>query len=598
VADVQERLGERSPFGLMALASGLIEATTARPMDRWDRASVDRPDGPSTFLTFAQSGFPAMGALALAVTAMHPDEVLARRLRGAVDPTVVRVGPAWLASMAQVEITGTWLQTHVLGDGESLLVSWQWPAGPAATAAVYVDHNMGTLVKDAFVVPEDGAKLISSTGLQDPHMEVSTIDPGEARARISEATYAYERTIPPIETDSWPSCRPMVEWVLRHLPGGGAGYVRPDWPEADRERLLDDFIASPHATIDALTPEQVRELADPLIWFGCDYGPGDPLRWSPVSAEIMLTDWYPRKVVDLDDDAKRLPDVLAAFVRFTHQRTDVPADLTGDTLDAVEHSRPDFAKAIGRSGRSPFGGAPRMAPIAAGLRHDDDDDQDDWFTTDNLDQLDELDELDKDELDEIDEIDEIEMTAIVDDLEERLLELVGGADAYHSLDEEPLTDMPFDWSQIPSELHEPTSDTLGQLDQWASELFDDEVRTIGRAVLAAIIAADPSVFKRSARTDTLAAGVLGYLLRHIPTSFPAIERHQMPWAVTTMKAFADATGVSAGSVGARSQTIANVAERAHIDWPSILHSTQRREALRTTQLISEWRNRDAPGHQA
>jgi hypothetical protein len=59
--------------------------------------------------------------------------------------------------------------------------------------------------------------------------------------------------------------------------------------------------------------------------------------------------------------------------------------------------------------------------------------------------------------------------------------------------------------------------------------------------------------------------------------------------VFTQKELAAATGVSAATISARTRTIANVVERADIDWPSILHSTQRREALRTKHHIAEWR---------
>jgi hypothetical protein len=348
------------------------------------------------------------------------------------------------------------------------------------------------------------------------------------------------------------------------LPEGGVGHVRPEWPDADRERLLDEFVSSPFGDVPGLTEEELRQLADPLVWFGCDYGPGDPLRWSPVSVEIVLADWYPRKVIGADDEA-RLPDVLAAFVRFAHDRTSIPGDLTVETLDAVERWRPDFLAALARPDRGPVGNAQTLARVALGLPADEWDD------------------------DESDEDDEAHLDAIVEDLETELAHLVGGRDALDRLDDAPLPDVAFDWSVIPGPLREPTGATLDDLDRWAVDLFDAEVRTIARAVLAAVVVADPAVFKRSSRTDALAAAILADLLRRVTRRLSKPECAALRWSVSTQKGIADATGVSASSISNRSRTVSNVLDRSDIDWSQLLHSAQRREVIETRRLIAEWR---------
>ncbi len=583
VGDAQARLRERSPFGLMAMASGLIEATTPRPSDSWGRGVVERPDGPSTFESFAVSGWPAMEALALAVAVLHPDELLARRLRAAVDVGQITGGANWLRSMGVISVTDTIVHRDPLGDGENVAVSWRWPDGQAATALVYVDHNMGTVVTDAFVIPESAAALAATYARHgDPHITASPIAPADARARITEAVVSGERMVPPFETDTWPACRPMVEWALRHLPDGGVGYVRPEWSEADRDRLLDDFARSAFAKLRGLSTTQVRELADPLVWFACDYGPGDPLRWSPVSVEIVLTDWYPRKVFAVPElELRRLPEILAGFVRFAHDRRDIPTELTADTLAAVERWRQEFLAAIARPGRSPEANAIRLARFGAGLDpdgYDDLDDDDEVVFFDDSD-------------------DDSYMAGVVEDLETTVVDLVGGRAAYDALGDEPLDDVPVDWSTVPEALRQLTSETLVQLDGWAAELFDTEVRTIARHVLAGVVVADPGVFKRSTRTDALAAAILSFLLGRLTGRFSAKERRQFPWKVFTQKDLAAATGVSASTIGSRTKTIANVVERADIDWPNLLHSTQRREALRTKEHVAEWR-RAHPGYAA
>ena len=100
---------------------------------------------------------------------------------------------------------------------------------------------------------------------------------------------------PPLETETWPASRPLTEWLVRLLPEGGTGYVRPKWSEAGKNKLAKRFFGSEFGK--PLDDDDHRDLLDQFLWFGTDYGPGDPLRWSPVAVEILLADWIPRKIV-------------------------------------------------------------------------------------------------------------------------------------------------------------------------------------------------------------------------------------------------------------------------------------------------------------
>ena len=48
------------------------------------------------------------------------------------------------------------------------------------------------------------------------------------------------------------------------------------------------------------------------LWFGTDYGPGDPLLWSPVSVEMLLVAWFTRKIVAELVFLSLLPGLLRA----------------------------------------------------------------------------------------------------------------------------------------------------------------------------------------------------------------------------------------------------------------------------------------------
>ena len=122
----------------------------------------------------------------------------------------------------------------------------------------------------------------------DPDVAFTDLDPADARARITEAIELGAITVPPLETDTWPACRPLVEWMVGLLPDGGTGYVRPEWPDEARQALAERFFASPFGA--GLDDADRRGLLESLVWFGADYGPGDPLRWSPVAVEMLMAD--------------------------------------------------------------------------------------------------------------------------------------------------------------------------------------------------------------------------------------------------------------------------------------------------------------------
>ncbi|MGE3326300.1 MAG: hypothetical protein AB7N61_12940 [Acidimicrobiia bacterium] len=560
--EVRSALRERSPFELLAKASSLVELTTERPSDRWAGAKSGAPDVNELVGSFIECGIPEMAVLATAIVTLHTDPSLSLGYKVAMRGRVLPRVPAWLHTMDSIEITDTFVQSDVLGDGENVVVSWRWPDGHSATAIVYVDHNMGTAVKDAFILDESAAdvRAVLVNADEAAFMSQTVIAPADVRSRIAEAMATGDMMMPPLVSDTWPVCRPMVEWVIRRLPDGGTGYLRPVWPMADRDELLDEFVASSFGEVPTLQPVQVRELADPLVWFACDYGPGDPLRWSPASAEIVLTDWYARKVLGFSAaEMRRMPDVLAAFVRFAHDRRGIPAALTTETLSSVERWRGVYLdELVGGGDLGEFG-----VRGPSGLR---------------------IDGLSEDEY----------IARSMDQLETHFITLLGGREAFESMNDEPLPDIAFDWSNVPDDLRELVGETLVLLDRWASEFYDDEVRTTARAVLAALVASDPDVLERSPRPDAIAAALLWWLGQHLVPWGRAIDSPKsLGWAVTTQKELAARTGVSASAISSRSRTIGRAVDGSDIDWGPIVHSSQRRHAIEVRQLVADWR-RDHP----
>ena len=488
LGDVHHAL-RRHPLELLAQASSLLATTEDRSPPLGPLPTQELPTVSFLVQTFIEVDQLETTALLAVLAELTGDEVLATRCRREVTRRRHPI-PAWIDGLATPEVTGVVEQAHVLGDGDNVMVGIGLPGGHDLTAVVYIDHNAGTVVKDAFVLPDRLDVVLDTFRAHlDADTTVADLDPADARARITEAVDHGARLFPPLETDTWPACRALVRWVAGLLPQGGTGYLRPEWTDDDLQDLARRFLASPFG--DGLAGNTHTELLDHLLWFATGYGPGDPLRWSPVAVEIVLCDWIPRKIVADVADLTDAPRVLRAFIAFCHAERGIGSGLTDQTLAAVDHHEPEYQQLI-RS-RRPQGPMAILAALGAfdpdGPWGDDGDGEDmdnDW----------------DDEDDDWDESWSYKASTL-----EWLGKAVGGPGALAVLDTDPLPDEPFDWDGIAPDIHDRVAEVLALCDNACEALLDVEHRTACRRVLTRVAAGDPKVFRRAGRADTAAAAI-------------------------------------------------------------------------------------------
>ncbi len=498
MADMRRAMRARGPLDLLVLVSTLLTVVDPRRKDPFDRLR-DVEDGGGgnagagdavsldvLVQSFREVVRPETTAMLAVIAEVTGDEVLRARLRREVAGRGHHL-PEWVQHLDQVVVHRTVEMVHVLGDGDSVTLGVHIPPEHELSVAVYIDHNMGTLVKDAVVVPEPIAGLLDlmRRKADDPDTEWRDIEPADAKVRISEAVELAAITYPPFESDTWPACRPLVEWVTRTLPPGGTGYVRPEWTDRDRRALAKRFLASDigarHRTADR------RDMLDAILWFGTDYGPGDPLRWSPVAVEILLGDWVPRKIVAPLAQLAQAPDVLRDLVRFSHRERGIRPALTDQTLEAIERFEPAYQAAI-RSPR-PQGPAALLARLgvldAEGMEQD--------LLADDYD-----DDLDEDD----------DERSFAEAMLDSLGRQVGGRDALMALTDEPLPDERVLLDRIPGDIEPQVRKVSDLCDRWCDEVTaSTECRTACRRLLGDVAAGEPKVFRRRARTDTTAAAI-------------------------------------------------------------------------------------------
>lgn len=143
--------------------------------------------------------------------------------------------PGWLLDLHDSTVGGVVEMVHVLGDGDNVMIEVSLPGDSALSVVVYIDHNLGTLVKDAFVVPEPLDALIErmrTIGGPDPDTTCDDLDPAQARARITAAARrryrSYSQRASSRMSTSTCSSRPPTS------PDGRAGptwswSTRPPW---------------------------------------------------------------------------------------------------------------------------------------------------------------------------------------------------------------------------------------------------------------------------------------------------------------------------------------------------------------------------------
>jgi hypothetical protein len=348
--EVELALAANHPLAMLQTASAVLNVVDPRndhPFDRsTKREQVPLPDLLSALVA---GDAPAAAALAWTMAHLSGDEVLRARVVRDLGPRSFLL-PSWMHQLNKVEIVAAEQVTDTVRDGYDIVIHAR-VGGHDLTTLTFIDFNMGTLVKDNFVSdrPLESFNEVWREHADTRHTALEVLPPADARVRISVAIEVGARTWPPVETEDWPASRPFLEWLLRQMPEHGTGFVRPEWSGEDREALANRFMAAAYAA----APDQPddRSIVGDLIWYRADYGYGDPLRWSPTAIEILMLDWYPRKIVAGQRYLRRMPIVLRDFVRFVHGETGVAEELTAQALDAIDLYEYEYRETISKQRR-------------------------------------------------------------------------------------------------------------------------------------------------------------------------------------------------------------------------------------------------------
>ena len=341
LATARELLTIDDPLEAEHWASGVLGVFYKAPAPFEVRERLERSLGPALVRGAEGTRNPTGLAVLCALAGVTGDEIGAREAAARMAARGVP-RPRWADAIGTPEFLGGYAVSDPFGDQVGYYLTFRYPGRPPHVLMALYDENLGGIIKDAFVgeLREGGdpRALLEA----DPDVSVCDADPAEAAARIGRAVAAGDQFIDNDWTDEFKRTRALVLARLRLLPVVEiAEPAEPPGIEA-QEALTREFLASP------LAPgrDETLSIVDHCLTARCDFGDGDPLRWSPTVVELFLLDYLPRKVSLTPEEIEALPEVLTAWVRFALTKRGLDERFVSEAADAVRTFTDQFREAV------------------------------------------------------------------------------------------------------------------------------------------------------------------------------------------------------------------------------------------------------------
>ncbi len=285
----------------------------------------------------------------------------ADRLRAAGVPA-----PRWADAIGACEILRTAVvREAVFDDGITILIEGAHAGEEPHAVGVYIDHNLGVMAKDILLA--DSIDRVAEVMRGNPDadtngiLELEPIDPAEACARLYAALDRTDMTLMAPVGEDYAPLRALARLRADELPFGTVDVEPPEVDVDERDRLLAEFLGSPEGG--GFEPGGDEALAVSMaIDFCADYVDGRPLRWSPVTVELFMADWLPRKLLAERTTFAAVPAALASWVRFAGRRRGIPGWAITETVDAIPRWTEEM---LDRASDADVGGPAKQFLLAA-----------------------------------------------------------------------------------------------------------------------------------------------------------------------------------------------------------------------------------------
>lgn len=360
-------LRAESPLAAEVWGSGLMAVWDSLPANPGDDASTSFAE--ALVRHAAELGTQEGMAVLAALSAVAPSRVATRaRTAAAMLEQQGVAAPAWAAVAGKALPTEAWIGSDVYGDQEIVIIGFAYPGGlhlpspghtqltgdPGHSICVLVDHTEGGVAKDAYPAAPLAQTLARWREAEGDGIGLRPASLAEVAARLADALMATDfgglHQPPPSHIEARTDGRTLAE--MRALlssrlatlpPAANTGLEELD--AEGRDWLVAEFLGAPEAA-DLLSEPAAVTVCHSLIAYRCDYGDGDPLRWSPTLAGLCLLDHFPVKVSLDAPDIPLVPDVLAAWVTFAASRKNLPEPALARILEVIDSCRDTFPVAM------------------------------------------------------------------------------------------------------------------------------------------------------------------------------------------------------------------------------------------------------------
>ncbi len=239
--------------------------------------------------------------------------------------------PEWVTRIAGFRLTSAIVSEDITGDGLSVVLDYDDEQHPH-TVVVFIDNNLGAIVKDVFVGPP--VDRVLEAYQRGGRVTIRTVRPSTAAGIILQALGETNDFDDPPVTEDFEFFSGLLVNRLTQLPERPIRPpVRPLLSPKQRDQLVDEFLESQYA-VDL--PDDAADIVRLWIDHALDHTVGGPLRVSAVLVELFLAHWLPRKVLADTTYFEAVPVVVKAWLEFAGERTALALDAIDEAVDAVD----------------------------------------------------------------------------------------------------------------------------------------------------------------------------------------------------------------------------------------------------------------------
>jgi len=347
----RELLAVRSPLDAELLVSDLLGTWWPQRHHTIGGTGVEQLVGEGLVGYAARQRSSAALALLSGIACLGTSRQAAAAEQAAI--TLIDAGvrtPGWAEHLGAVSPAECYVNPDEWGDQDEIICVFSYAGEEPHALVTLVDYNASGMIRDGWVSSQvdrllEHCRRASAEARGRPEDVFREIDASQARIMLQAALTATDAAEDPPVSDSFAARHAFIRARIRALPPAPGRGPRPrrSWTTERRALLAAEFLASDEAE-ELSDRRAASRCTDLIIDFGCDQDSGRPERMSPAKVQNFMLGWLPRKVLLSVADQNAMPHVVAAWIRWTSRKRELPEAAIGQMLDTLFDSMATFSR--------------------------------------------------------------------------------------------------------------------------------------------------------------------------------------------------------------------------------------------------------------